>query len=57
MIGLGEIWVIVDTRRRTGLASRVPRGVRAQGMHTKGVRPGTWENPEISAVKSRLGSG
>jgi hypothetical protein len=39
-----------------GLAARVPRGVSPGHVH-KGVRPGTWENPEISAVKSRLGSG
>jgi hypothetical protein len=39
-----------------GLASRVLRGTSPGHVH-KGVRPGTWENPEISAVKSRLGSG
>jgi hypothetical protein len=26
--------------------------LRAQGIYTRRVRPGTWENPEISAVKS-----
>ena len=40
----------------SGLASRVPRGTRPGHVH-KGVRPGTWENPEISVVQSRLGSG
>src|SRR5436305_606004 len=43
-------------RRRIGLASRIPRGSRPGHVH-KGVCPGTWENPEISAIQSRVGSG
>ena len=41
----------------SGLASRVPRGCKSPGHVHKGVRPGTWENPVISAVKFRVGSG
>jgi hypothetical protein len=42
----------LSPRRRTGLASRVPRGVRAQGMHTKGSaqEPGrTLRSPRSSS--------
>lgn len=34
-----------------------PPGCKSPWHAHKGVRPGTWENPEISAVKFRLGSG
>jgi len=48
-----------DERKATslapdGLASGVPRGISPGHVH-KGVRPGTWENPEVSAIKSRFG--
>jgi hypothetical protein len=34
-----------------------PPGCKSPGHVHKGVRPGTWENPEISAVEFRMGSG
>ena len=34
-----------------------PPGCKSPGHAHKGVRPGTWENPTISAVQFRVGSG
>lgn len=39
-----------------GLAPGIPRGDSPGHVHI-GVRPGTWESPEISASQSRVGSG
>lgn len=40
-----------------GFGVEDPPGCKSPGHAHKGVRPGTWENPEISAVKLRVDSG